>query len=67
MQSPMLQKGNSVPSDKEYTQVEAVAVAIPVGPTLPSKEGVDQHGLQVGRWKNGIFSCFDTCIPNGWF
>jgi len=63
----MLQKGSLLQSDNEYTQIEVAEAATSIGPTIPIKEDVDQHGLQVGRWKAGIMDCFDTCIPNGWF
>ncbi|KAL4145300.1 hypothetical protein PRNP1_012973 [Phytophthora ramorum] len=30
----------------------------------PAIEGVDHNGIVVGKWKNGLFSCYTACIPN---
>ena len=27
-------------------------------------ESVDHNGIQIGAWKNGVFNCFDSMVPN---
>jgi len=50
-----------LPTIVNPTPVQQVVVA----PNNADKDGVDQNGLSVGYWKQGLLGCFDSCVPNG--